>query len=98
VVQAVMTPHAPEELLVMVSDHPKWPLRREIQIAVLRSAKTPETKVRQFAKNFSEEVLREILPESRRETLMPTLESSKKCSSSTTEETNTEETKTGDSE
>jgi hypothetical protein len=66
VVQALMKPHAPEVLFVMVSDHSEWQLRREIQIALLRSEKTPLDHAQNFAKNFSPDVLQDILPESRR--------------------------------
>jgi hypothetical protein len=43
-------------------------LRREIQIALLRSQKTPLDRAQNFAKNFSADFLQEILPESRRTT------------------------------
>ncbi|HEX3741234.1 MAG TPA: hypothetical protein VHV29_16165 [Terriglobales bacterium] len=68
VVQALMKPRAPELLFVMVSDHSAWQLRREIQIALLRSQKTPLDRAQNFAKNFSADFLQEILPESRRTT------------------------------
>ena len=48
-----MKPHAPELLFVMVSDHSNWQLRREIQIALLRSEKTPLERAQKFEKNFS---------------------------------------------
>ncbi len=68
VVQALMKPHAPELLFLMVSDHFAWQLRREIQIALLRSEKTPLDRAQTFAKNFSEDFLNDILPEPRRMT------------------------------
>jgi hypothetical protein len=37
-------------------------LRREVQIALLRSQKTPPERAREFAKNFSSEFLEEIVP------------------------------------
>jgi hypothetical protein len=62
VVQALMKPHAPERLYVLVSHHPTWQNRREIQIALLRSEKTPLERAQEFAKNFSADFLREIVP------------------------------------
>lgn len=71
-VQAIMKPRAPERLFVLVSDHPSWQLRHEIQIALLRSDKTPLDHARAFAKNFSENILSEILPDDRKSSLIPT--------------------------
>jgi hypothetical protein len=62
VVQALMKSRAPERLFVLVSDHVSWQLHREVQIALLRSQKTPPEHARDFAKNFSPEFLREIVP------------------------------------
>jgi hypothetical protein len=73
VVQALMKPNAPETLFVLVSEHSKWSQRREVQIALLRSEKTPLERAREFAKNFSEDFLREIVPDARI-TLLPTPE------------------------
>ena len=63
VVQALMKPRAPGRLYALVSDHPGWQLRREVQIALLRSEKTPPERAKEFAKNFSPEFLREIAQE-----------------------------------
>lgn len=63
VVQALMKSRAPGRLYVLVSDHPGWQLRREVQIALLRSEKTPPERAKEFAKNFSPDFLREIVPE-----------------------------------
>jgi hypothetical protein len=65
VVQALMKPRAPERLYTLVSDHPFWQNRREVQIALLRSEKTPVERAQEFAKNFSAEFLREIVPKER---------------------------------
>jgi hypothetical protein len=65
VVQALMKPRAQERLYVLVSHHPTWQLRREIQIALLRSEKTPLGDAQNFAKNFSADFLREIVPQER---------------------------------
>lgn len=64
-VQALMKPRAPERLYVLVSHHPTWQLRRAVQIALLRSEKTPLERAHEFAKNFSADFLREIVPEER---------------------------------
>lgn len=66
VVQALMKGHAPEILFVLVSDHATWRLRREVQIALLRSEKTPIERAREMEKNFSLDFVKDILPESRR--------------------------------
>lgn len=65
VVQALMKSRAPERLFVLASEHRKWSQRREVQIALLRSDKTPIESAREFAKNFPEEFLRGTLPEGR---------------------------------
>lgn len=69
VVQALMKPRAPEILFALVSEHRKWPFRREVQIALLRSEKTPLERAQELAKNFPEEFLRETLPEARAQEL-----------------------------
>lgn len=61
VVQALMKRGAPEQLFVLVSNHAKWSLRREVQIALLRSEKTPMNRAEEFRRNFSPEFLEEIL-------------------------------------
>jgi hypothetical protein len=66
VVTVLMKHNAPKSLFALVSEHPKWSLRREVQIPLLRSEKTPLERAMELAKNFSEEFLREIVPESRR--------------------------------
>lgn len=65
VVQALMKPRAPAILFELVSVHRNWATRREVQIALLRSEKTPLERAQEFAKNFSAEFLREIVPEGR---------------------------------
>ncbi len=65
VVTALMKPDASESLFEAVSGHPKWSLRRDVQIALLRSEKTPLERAVELARNFSADFLREIVPESR---------------------------------
>jgi hypothetical protein len=74
VVQALMKPNAPETLFVLVSEHSKWSQRREVQIALLRSENTPLERAIDFARNFSPDFLREIVPDARM-ALLPTSES-----------------------
>ena len=65
VVTALTKPDASASLFVIVSAHPKWSLRREVQIALLRSGNTPIERAKEFAGNFSEQFLREVVPEGR---------------------------------
>jgi len=75
VVQVLMKARAPGTLFNLVSRHRKWTNRREVQIALLRSEKTPIEKARELAKNCSEEFLREIVPEERLRDLLTAGES-----------------------
>ena len=70
VVTALMKHAAPESLFVAASEHLKWSQRREVQIALLRSEKTPLARAREMVKNFSAESLRDIIPESRHAVLL----------------------------
>ncbi len=65
VVTALMKNDASQASLQRVSEHSKWSQRREVQIALLRSEKTPLESAIALARNFSSECLREILPQSR---------------------------------
>jgi hypothetical protein len=66
VVQVLMKPRAPEILFALASEHRNWSQRREVQIALLRSEKTPLHQAKELAKRFSEEFLTEILTEDRK--------------------------------
>ena len=66
VIKALMKPVSPDVLFRLVSQHAKWSLRREIQIALLRSEKTPIGRARELAKHFPEKLLRDILPQNRK--------------------------------
>ncbi|SRR6266567_5318349 len=70
VVAALMKHNALESLFTLVGEHPKWSLRREVQVTLLRNEKTPPERARELARNFSDEFLREIVPESRRAALI----------------------------
>src|SRR5260370_4848459 len=70
VVTALMKHNAPESLFALVSEHRKWSLRREVQIAVVRSETLPLDRAVELARNFSGEFLREVVPEARLATLV----------------------------
>ena len=65
-IKALMNSASPEVLFRLVSQHPKWSVRREVQIALLRSEKTPFERIRQLARHLPEKLLRDILPASRK--------------------------------
>jgi hypothetical protein len=66
VVTVLSRPDSSASLFAVMSAHPKWSLRRDVQIALLRSERTPIDRAIEFAQNFPEELLREIVPEARR--------------------------------
>jgi len=70
-----MKQNAPEALFALASEHPKWSLRKEVQIALLRNERTPLARAVELAGNFSAEFLREIVPESRRQTVLQSSDS-----------------------
>ena len=65
VVAFLTKPDASASLFEVVGAHPKWSLRREVQIALLCSENTPIERAKEFAGNFSEQFLREVVPEGR---------------------------------
>jgi hypothetical protein len=93
VVQALMKPRAPAILFELTSSHRNWCQRREVQIALLRSDKTPLENAQKIAQNFSEGVLHEILPEACRDVLLRP-----RNLSTTFDSSPTENPKSGDSE
>lgn len=70
VVQTLMKRSAPATTFALVSGHAKWSQRREVQIALLRSEKTPLDCAKRFARNFSEKFLRSIVPQGRKDLLL----------------------------
>ena len=70
VVSALMKHNAPKSLFALASEHPKWSLRREVQIALLQSENLALQRAVELARNFSADTLREIAPESRLATLI----------------------------
>lgn len=65
IVKALMKDEQPQALVEQVARHPKWSLRREVQLALLRNDKTPLARVLQFAQNLPSGALRDILKHSR---------------------------------
>ena len=71
VIQALMKPRAPAVLFELVSEHRNWCQRPEVQLALLRSEHTPIEQAQECASHFSQSTLRDVLPESRRDELLP---------------------------
>jgi hypothetical protein len=67
VVTALMRDEVPEHLVRAAAVHPKWSLRYEVQIAILRNAHTPLARAIQAAGHLSSKTLREVLANSRLE-------------------------------
>jgi len=66
VIQALMKSNAPATLFELSSEHRNWCLRPEVQLALLRSDKTPLARAQEFASKLSKEVLESVLPDSRK--------------------------------
>ena len=64
-VKALMREEAPDHLVGMAARHPKWSLRRDVQIALLRNDKTPLARVLAFAQALPTQTLRDVLSHSR---------------------------------
>lgn len=65
VIKALMGRDTTAALVAAVCHDPKWSLRREIRVALLRNEKTPVTPAREFARSLPGALLREILHNSR---------------------------------
>jgi len=65
IVKALMRDDAPQHLIDTVCHDPKWSLRREIRIALLRNEKTPLAPALAFAESMSSAALRQVLNNSR---------------------------------
>ena len=61
IVKGLMSDDPPQSFVEMVCRHPKWSVRREIQLSLLRNDKTPLARVLYFAKGFPSTVLRDAL-------------------------------------
>jgi len=65
VVQALGREAAPAHFIEQTCRHPKWSLRREVQLALLKSEHAPWARVLAFVQAFSTHTLRDILKHSR---------------------------------
>lgn len=65
VVKALMRASSSAALVRAVCGHPKWSLRREIRVALLRNEKTPVRFAKEFARALPVPALKEILQRSR---------------------------------
>jgi hypothetical protein len=65
VARAVLRDQASPPLAQAICAHPKWSLRREIRIALIRSEQTPPEYASEFAASLPDDVVREILQNSR---------------------------------
>lgn len=65
VVKMIARPSANAALVSAVCRHPKWSLRRELQIALLRNQHTPLARALEFARFLPAPLLRDVLHTSR---------------------------------
>jgi hypothetical protein len=65
VVKALLRPNAGAAFVEAVCQNPKWSVRREIRVALLRSPHTPLARALEFARNLPPPLLRDVLHTSR---------------------------------
>ncbi|HTZ95021.1 MAG TPA: hypothetical protein VMB18_01405 [Terriglobales bacterium] len=65
VIRALTRPKSSAELVHAVCHHPKWSLRREVRIALLRNEHTPPSRALEFSRSLPLPLLKEILQNSR---------------------------------
>jgi hypothetical protein len=65
IVRALMRPNVPAVLVEAVCHHPRWSLRCEVRVALLRTEKTPMARALEFARTMPAAQVREILQNSR---------------------------------
>jgi predicted HTH domain antitoxin len=65
VAAAVGRADVPPHTIMEVCEHPKWSLRQEVRMALLRSEAVPMERAVELARGLSSEALREVLRESR---------------------------------
>lgn len=61
VVKSLMRDDCPQALVHAVCKHPKWPLRRDVQVALLRCQQTPLARAISIAAGLPLSVLQEVL-------------------------------------
>jgi hypothetical protein len=61
IIKALTRSDSPAPFVEAVCRHPKWSVRREIRMALLRNAKTPMARAVEFARSLPTHVVREIL-------------------------------------
>ncbi len=64
IVRTLMRDQTPAALVHAVCQHPKWSLRREIRMALLRNRHTPAHLAQEYARSLPAHVLKEILENS----------------------------------
>lgn len=65
VIRALTRPSSSVELVHAVCHHPKWSVRREVRIALLRNEHTPLARALEFSRSLPLPLLKEILQNSR---------------------------------
>lgn len=65
VLRAIVKAGAPAIFVRAVCDHPKWSLRREVRVALLRNEKTPFGHALEFARGLPLALVKEVLHASR---------------------------------
>ncbi len=65
IVKALDRENAPTHFVDRACRHPKWSLRRDVQLALLKSAHTPLARVLAFVRAFSTHTIKDILKHSR---------------------------------
>jgi hypothetical protein len=65
VTRALVSPKASAAFVEAICHHPKWSVRREIRLALLRSPHTPLARALEFARNLPPPLLRDVLHTSR---------------------------------
>lgn len=65
IVKAIMRDEAPQSFIEGVCRHPKWSVRPEVRVALLKNEFTPMARAIEFAQQMSSFALREVLRTSR---------------------------------
>jgi hypothetical protein len=65
VTKSLTRPNAGAAFVEAVCHHPKWSVRREVRLALLRSPHTPLARALEFARNLPRPLLRDVLHTSR---------------------------------